>query len=131
MENGRINVNYLPDAGMDGAMEYSIDSVPITKVLKAYINGDTLNQFVFTVRSVAEYGSDTLQNIANCGFYEQLSDWLEEQNEKGNFPNLPQGKEPEKIQAQSTGYLFISSPNYGKYQIQCRLIYRQKGKNYE
>lgn len=127
MEQGRINVNYLPDTGMEGAMEYSIDIVPATEIMKTYINGDTLKQVAFAVRSVAEYGSDTLQNIANCGFYEQLADWMEEQNQAENFPVLPSGKTPVKIQAQSTGYLFISSPNYGKYQIQCRLVYRQEG----
>ncbi len=127
MERGRINVNYLPDAGIGGEMEYSIDTTPATEIVKSYINGDTLRQCLFVVRSVAEYGSDTLQNIANCGFYEKLSAWLEEQDEKENYPALPAGKQATKIAAQSTGYLFTTSPDAGKYQIQCRLLYKQKG----
>ena len=30
------------------------------------------------------------------------------------------------IEAQSTGYLFTTGPDAGKYQIQCRLVYFQK-----
>lgn len=123
MGDSKINVDYLPETGI----EYSIDTTPATEVIKKYVNGDTKRQYLFVIRSVNDYGSDTLQNIANSGFYEKLSDWLETQTDAKNFPELPTGKEPEKIEAQSTGYLFTTSPDKAKYQIQCRLVYLQKG----
>ncbi len=122
MDGTRINVDYLPDEGM----EYSIDTTPATEVVKTYTNGDTLRQYLFIIGSVNDYGSDVLQNIANSGFYEQLADWLEEQDDKENFPVLPKGMTPTLIKAQSTGYLFTTSPNSGKYQIQCKLNYIQR-----
>lgn len=123
MDGCRINVNYLPDSGM----EYSIDTTPSTNIIKRYINGDSKRQYLFVIRSVQEYGSDALQNIANSGFYERFAEWLEKQNDLKHFPVLSADRKAERIEAQSTGYLFITSPLAGKYQIQCRLIYTQKG----
>ena len=80
MDGTRINVDYLPDEGM----EYSIDTSPATEIVKTYANGDTVRQYLFVIRSVNDYGSDVLQNIANSGFYERLADWLEEQDDKEN-----------------------------------------------
>lgn len=118
----KLNVDYLPEKGI----EYSIDTTPATEIVEQYVDGSSLRQYLFVFRSVEEYGSDELQNLANSGFYESFSEWMEEQNCSENFPTLPKGKTPIKIEAQSTGYLFTTSPNAGKYQIQCRLLYEQE-----
>ena len=118
----KINVDFLPEK----SLEYSIDTTPATEIIKQYVDGSSVRQYLFVIRSVQDYGSDVLQNIANSGFFEYLSNWLEEQTRKKNFPTLPSGKEPQKIEAQSTGYLFVSGPDTGKYQIQCRLQYFQE-----
>lgn len=123
MGKKKINIDFLPEKGM----EYSIDTTPATGVLEEYIDGSSRRQYLFVIRSVNEYGSDVLQNIANSGFFERLADWLDTQTKAEIFPSLPTGKTPEKIEAQSTGYLFTISPEAGKYQIQCRLVYLQEG----
>lgn len=122
MGDRKINVDFLPEK----SLEYSIDTTPATEIVKQYVDGSSVRQYLFVIRSVQSYGSDVLQNIANSGFFESLSNWLEEQTRKKNFPTLPRGKEPQKIEAQSTGYLFISGPDTGKYQVQCRLQYFQE-----
>lgn len=122
MGNRKINVDFLPEKGV----EYSIDTIPATEIVKYYIDGTSIRQYLFVIRSVEEYGPDVLQNLANSGFYEELAAWLEEQTRARNFPHLPSGKRPQKIEAQSTGYLFTSGPDTGKYQIQCRLQYFQE-----
>lgn len=122
MGDRKINVDFLPEK----SLEYSIDTTPATEIVKQYVDGSSVRQYLFVIRSVQDYGSDVLQNIANSGFFESLSNWLEEQTRKKNFPALPSGKEPQKIEAQSTGYLFVSGPDTGKYQIQCRLQYFQE-----
>lgn len=121
--NKKLNVDYLPEKGV----EYSIDTTPATEIVKQYTGGSSIRQYLFVFRSVNEYGNDELQNLANSGFYEQLADWLEQQSRAGNFPALPQGKTPIKIATQSTGYLFTTGPDVGRYQIQCRLQYLQEG----
>jgi len=122
MGDSKINVDYLPEKGI----EYSIDTTPATEIVKQYVDGSSIRQYLFVIRSVGDYGSDVLQNIANSGFYENFSDWLEHQSKTGNFPELPDGKTPIKIEAQSTGYLFTTGPDTGKYQIQCRILYLQE-----
>lgn len=123
MKDRKINVDFLPERGI----EYSIDTTPATEIVRWYVDGSSVRQYLFVIRSVEEYGPDVLQNIANSGFYEALSAWLEEQTRKRNFPALSPGKTPQIIEAQSTGYLFTSGPDTGKYQIQCRLQYFQEG----
>lgn len=118
----KLNVDYLPEKGV----QYSIDTTPATEIVKQYTDGSSIRQYLFVFRSVNEYGNDELQNLANSGFYEQLSEWLEQQSKGGNFPELPEGKTQIKIEAQSTGYLFTAGPDVGKYQIQCRLQYLQE-----
>lgn len=119
----KLNVDYLPEKGV----QYSIDTTPATEIIKTYTDGSSIRQYLFVFRSVNEYGNDELQNLANSGFYEQFAEWLEQQSRGGNFPELPEGKTPIKIEAQSTGYLFTTGPDVGKYQIQCRLQYLQEG----
>jgi hypothetical protein len=122
MGKSKINVDFLPETGI----EYSIDTTPATEIVKQYTDGSSIRQYLFVIRSVNDYGSDVLQNIANSGFYENLSAWLEMQSRAGNFPALPAGKTPIKIEAQSTGYLFTSDAGSGRYQIQCRIEYLQE-----
>ena len=121
-EDKKLNVDYLPENGV----EYSIDTTPAPEVVKMYTGGASIRQYLFVFRSVIEYGNNALQSLANSGFYEQLSEWLEQQSRAGNFPELPDGKMPMKIEAQSTGYLFTTTPKAGRYQIQCRLLYYQE-----
>lgn len=115
----RLNVDFL---GAE-ATEYTIDSVPATEIIKKYVDGGALKQFVFVFGSREYYGPDVLQNIENSGFYEKFADWLEEQTEKGDLPILEGNKESILIEATTTGYLFDNTEENAKYQIQCRLIY--------
>lgn len=126
MDGKKINVDYLPESHKRSGIQYSIDTTPATEIIKRHINGATTRQYLFVLRSVNPYSSDTLQAIANCGFYEALSDWLDAQTNAGTLPVLPRGKTAQTIEAQTTGYLFTTSADSGKYQIQCRLTYHQE-----
>ena len=79
--------------------------------------------FVFASRFY--YSDETRNNIENSGFYEDFSDWLDEQTKTGNLPAMREGLIPSKIEAMSSGYLFDVSGDLSnaRYQIQCRLIY--------
>ena len=56
---------------------------------------------------------------------EELEEWLDTQNKQGNLPDLGEGKEPQEIEVVSNGFLFGVTPDwkYGRYEIQCRLLY--------
>ena len=118
-----LGVDWLPDK----SVAFSIDATPASQVLVRYFSGDSLRQYEFVLRSVQDYGADVLQNLANSTLYEQLSAWMEEQTRKRNFPDLGPERTVQSIEAQSTGYLMTVAPDVGRYQIQCRIIYYQKG----
>lgn len=123
LKDGAIHVDYL---GIRPT-EYSIDGVPSKKEIKSYIDGSALCQFVFTFGSVETYGSDVDTNLANSGFYEKFSAWVKEKSRKKELPFLENGREALCLEAEGDGYVIDARENMARYQIQCRLIYFQKG----
>lgn len=123
MDGSRINVDYLPEGGL----EYSIDVVPTSDIVTQYLHGPTTRQYIFAISSINEYGSDVLQNISNSGFFENFKTWLETQSKAKNFPELPTGQKACKIEATTTGYLTSTTVDTGRYQIQCKILYDQEG----
>ena len=121
VELAAINVDFLPES----PDTYSIEEVPTSSVLQTYLDGSQERQFVFVFASRFYYSDETRNNIENSGFYEDFSDWLDEQTKIGNFPVMRDGLTPSKIEAVSSGYLFDVSGDLSnaRYQIQCRLIY--------
>lgn len=117
--NKRINVDYLPNS----PVEYSIDAIPSNTVVKRYIGGGALKQFVFVFASKEYYGSDVLTNIENSGFYEDLSDWIETKSKRQELPKLSKGRESISIEVLDSGYLFQADEDMARYQMQLRLIY--------
>lgn len=121
-EYARLNVDFLGP----NATEYTINSIPTDEVLKEYVDGGKLKQYVFVFGSREFYGPDVLQNIENSGFYEKFSDWLEEKTELGELPLLEGNKESNSIEAISSGYLLSATEDTGQYQIQIRLVYYEE-----
>ena len=121
VELAAINVDFLPES----PDTYSIEEVPVSSVLQTYLDGSQERQFVFVFASRFYYSDETRNNIENSGFYEDFSDWLDEQTKAGNFPVMRDGLTPSKIEAISSGYLFdvAGDLSNARYQIQCRLIY--------
>ena len=121
--NKGINIDYLDN----DSTTYSIEEVPCEPIIKRYINGDTKRQYDFIFASRESYGADVFQNIENSGFYEDFSNWIEEESLKGNLPSLEGNKESLEIKVSTTGYAFQTDDNSARYQIQLKLIYFQKG----
>ena len=126
MTDNRINVDYLPEDARDG-VEFSIDATPGADTLTPHLDGGGMCQYQFVLRSVNDYGPDTLQNIANSGFFDGLMAWMRTQSRKRQLPQMPEGMQPLRIRALSTAYLFQMGADVGKYQIQCQLDYYRKG----
>lgn len=123
LKSGAFHVDYLGIC----PTEYSIDGVPTKKEIKTYIDGSALCQFVFTFGSVEEYGSDVETNIQNSGFYEKFAMWLKQKTQKKELPYLGSEREALRIEAENEGYVIDTHENAARYQIQCRLIYFEKG----
>lgn len=118
----KVNVDYLGDE----STMYSIEETPCESIIKKYVDGSSIRQFEFIFCSRESYGPDVLNNISNSGFYEDFANWIEEENIKGNLPDL-NDKECRTIECLTTGYAFQTDVDKARYQIQMRITYFQKG----
>lgn len=110
-------------AGSAVMVDCSVDPVEAEKEYRRYTDGSSLRQFVFALTSKEVYGADSRDAIAETGFSQCFEEWLEEQNDKGIYPQL-EGYTPLRTEMVSSGYLVSNETGIYRYQIKCRLIYR-------
>lgn len=104
--------------------EFSIEDSPTDPVLTNYLSGrDLVKNYIFLSRR--EYNEAQSVQIANSGFFEQLTEWVMEQNDRGNLPALAAPKEPLGVSVTSSGYIVTSASGSCKMQMQLRLAYYQ------
>jgi hypothetical protein len=125
--NGDVML-YVDYSKNDETVSYSLIETPCNPVLKTYITGDTLNQFLFTITSVENYGSDSTLNTANLKFYEDFSKWIRTNDKNGILPEMEEDKNPTKIECLTGGYMIDNSGNgtTARYIIQMKLTYDQE-----
>lgn len=119
MKDGALRVDYLGEK----PVEYTIEVLPCDPVVKRYLGGSTVRQYLFAFGSREFYSQERLQNIQNSAFYELLADWVETRSMSGILPELPDGMEAQQLEVVSSGYLFDGSMTNARYQIQLRLLY--------
>ena len=118
-KDGALRVDYLGEK----PVEYTIEVLPCDPVVKRYLGGSTVRQYLFAFGSREFYSQERLQNIQNSAFYERLADWVETKSMSGVLPELPDGMEAQQLEVVSSGYLFDGSMTNARYQIQLRLLY--------
>lgn len=119
LKDGALRVDYLGEK----PAEYTIEVLPCDPVVKRYLGGSTVRQYLFAFGSREFYSQERLQNIQNSAFYELLADWVETRSMSGILPELPDGMEAQQLEVVSSGYLFDGSMTNARYQIQLRLLY--------
>lgn len=119
LKDGALRVDYLGEK----PVEYTIEVLPCDTVVKRYLGGSTVRQYLFAFGSREFYSQERLQNIQNSAFYERLADWVETRSMSGVLPELPDGMEAQQLEVVSSGYLFDGSMTNARYQIQLRLLY--------
>lgn len=119
LKDGALRVDYLGEK----PVEYTIEVLPCDPVVKRYLGGSTVRQYLFAFGSREFYSQERLQNIQNSAFYERLADWVETRSMSGGLPELPDGMEAQQLEVVSSGYLFDGSMTNARYQIQLRLLY--------
>lgn len=107
--------------------EFSIEDRPTDPVVTNYISGwDMAKNYLFLSRR--EFGESDVLTIQNSGFFEELADWVMEQNDCGILPDLSEcghGKEAQSIEVTSTGYIVTDDSGSCKMQMQLRMTYYQ------
>lgn len=123
-KRSRIRADYLADQ----PTEYSIFSSPSSLSSHENILGETVLDDIqmqnFVLASREPYGADISQNLANLVFYQNVTAWIIEQNNAGNFPDWDGGR-IKSILPTITAYPAQAESDVAKYQIQIQITYRR------
>lgn len=82
LKSGKVNVDYIKDE----PQSYSIEETPATTVLMQFADGGVRKQILFNFSIQANFS--VLENIKNSKFCDDFTEWIEEQNNKGNLPKI-------------------------------------------
>lgn len=117
-----VNVNYLDEP----EKSYSISQEPNEPWVKKYVDGTGIKLITVTFSSREAYGPAVIENLQVCGFYEELEEWIAENNRERNYPNIGEKKKAMGIALATTPYLFDTSRTKAKYQVTIQIKYYQE-----
>lgn len=119
IEYTELLVNYLAP----NSATYSVnEGQGYDPIVDTYTNGNKEMQFVFTLDSRLVWNENLENNIKNSKFFENFSNWLENNDDNGIFPNV-NGIIPETIRATSNGFIYATDSNEAIYRIECIFTY--------
>ena len=109
----------------DPACGYSVSPTG-QAVAKQYLDGSAVIEssfeFYFT-----DFANDDGERLENSIFLEQTANWIRQQAQRRNPPNLGEGRQARRLEA-SNGMLFATQDDgTAVYQLQLKLTYFQKG----
>ena len=118
------NKNYQINADMldNDINNYSLDKIPTASTVEKWINGVEIHKDVFSFRSRKAYSQDTINNLANIGFFEKFQNIVKSNNKKGVLPNI---KGIEKIECLSNGTMLSADSSTAIFDIQIQITYRE------
>lgn len=120
-----LNFNFSPES----PDKFSFITNYSDKVRKSYITGDKEKEYGFSIIIVKPYSSDEDDlNIEAMNFAQAFMDWLDEQSDKGEYPDFGEKCTIEKME-NLQNMPNLSGVNYeaglARYMIQARIIYRE------
>ena len=80
----QINANMLSDRIED----YSLDKIPVQPNVDNWIIGVVKKRDVYSFRSLKTYSQDTINNLKNVGFFEELEKTISSNNKNGVMPEI-------------------------------------------
>ena len=118
------NKNYQINADMldNDINNYSLDKIPTASTVEKWINGVEIHKDVFSFRSRKAYSQDTINNLANIGFFEKFQSVIKSNNKKGVLPNI---EGIEKIECLSNGTMLSADGSTAIFDIQIQITYRE------
>ena len=123
-EGNRFRVDYLAE----NPTEYALYAVPSQINYRENVLGEEIPATIQTINyifaSKESYGADVEQNLANLGFYDEVVEWIIEQNALRNFPQINEGR-VKSIVPTLTAYPAQIGSDAAKYQIQLRMTYKR------
>lgn len=124
LETKTIFVNFLKEQGSS----FSIIPSPVQPLTTTNIDGSYEKRFAFQLVGRFAYSNELAMNIKNSNFFQELEEWIIDNNENDILPNLGDGYNSLSLRVTSNGYLMGISPDgrTGQYQINLELTYEKE-----
>lgn len=123
-QSQRFGVDYMrEDAG-----QYALYAAPSPIATRENVLGEEVPREIqtlnFTFASREAFGADSVQNAENLAFLQFVTEWIIQQNNNKNYPEIEEGR-VRSIMPTLTGYASEAGDDTATYQIQIRLTYRR------
>lgn len=109
-----------------------ISLTPSESIVQEYINGGSLRTYdvAVTGSSSCTFEPNEVETIMNLVDFEQLGEWVEEQNEKRNFPVFPVGSIVQEIRVlpNESGFVVAQDEKGCKFMLQFQIDYVKEKK---
>lgn len=124
LETKTIFVNFLKEQGSS----FSIVPSPVQPLTITNIDGTYEKKFAFQLIGRFAYSNELAMNIKNSNFFQELEEWIIDNNENDILPELGDGYQSLALRVTSNGYLMGISPDgrTGQYQINLELTYEKE-----
>lgn len=114
-----VNVNYL----VDKVKAYSVnENAGYNPIISTDILGNREMQFQFSFDAKFYWNEEVQNNVDNSIFFEKFRSWLEDNDEKGIYPEI-EGIQPLTIGATTNGFIFATNSDEAIYRISCNFTY--------
>ncbi len=114
LKKGKVNVDYIKNK----PQSYSVDETPTEPILNKFTDGESRRQINFDFSIQASFS--ILENIKNSKFCDDFTEWIEEQND---IENLPQIEGIESIECTGRGTILQTTESTAIYVIPMKVIY--------
>ena len=118
LNKGKIDVDYLKG----DINSYSIIQSSTNPIVTKYRGGGSIRQIAFDFVVQAPISSRNIENLANSKFGEDFIEWIEEQNDIGNLPKIPN---IQSIEVTSPDCLIARTNTQSVFEIQLICTYYQ------
>lgn len=115
--NSQINADMLSN-DIDN---YSLDKIPTASIVERWITGDEIHRDVYSFRSRMAYSQDTINNLANIGFFEKFEKVIKNNNDAHILPDI---NGIDSIECLNCGTLTNANSNSAEFDIQIQITYR-------
>ena len=115
--NSQINADMLSN----DINNYSLDKIPTASVVERWITGDEIHRDVYSFRSRMAYSQDTINNLANIGFFERFEKIIKNNNEAHILPDI---NGIDSIECLNCGTLTNATTHSAEFDIQIQISYR-------
>ena len=107
----------------------SLNTVYSDYAIQEYTCGNSEREFIFMIKQIKNYDSSGTSQTNESAFIEvqDFMNWIDEQNEKRNFPNFPENCTIYKIENLQNMPNLSGTSNQGtaEYMFQCRVLYEE------